>query len=498
MSATPERKRGFWGQPGLSGLMFMALFILVLFGRQLGNIFDVLYDSDSCWLIQTGLRLVQHHALPVFNPFSGGDAVLGHIPIVCYQWLFEVVLGVLYQTFGLQGVGWFVAACFALTYVVLTLWLYNRGAKAVPDLLVCLLISLIGLKSYAVARPPLITLLFSTILLWLCCKNLSTRKAWLVFPALFLIWVNMHLGFMAGLMIFALISAERAWQEKSLQPVYLWLACLAVTIVNPYGMHVFTYFFRLADSPFMNGHIYELGSPPFNTQPMFLVYFMAMMLASFAAFRDERIRWSDKALFWVSLTLSLYSMRHMFLLVLATMPFLAVVIEGWRKRCPKLPAGLKTLSFSSFTAERERPWPWVLSMLILGLVLAQQKAYTLQFPQESKLSGVMTYIRQHPLPGPLLSNEIWGSYLIFFTKKRSYLDSRMDMYGDAWVKRMAGAIQLDSQWKQVFQKYGFRYVMLLPGSLQFRYLHGVCQATTLYQDSYAVLLNVESLSPQCQ
>jgi hypothetical protein len=478
--------------------MFMALFLFVLFGRYFGNLFDVLQDSDSCWLIQTGLRIVQQHALPLFNPFSGGDPVLGHIPIVCYQWLFEVMLGVSYRALGLPGVGWFIAACFALTYAVLTLWLYRRGVKAVPDLLVCLLISLMSLKSYALARPPLMTLLFSALLLWFCSMAFSRRKAWLVFPLLFLFWANLHLGFIAGLMIFALRTAERAWQEKSWQPVYLWLACVVVTFVNPYGPQVFAYFYQLANSPFMNHHIYELGSPPFNVQPMFLVYFLLMMLAAFFAFRDARIGWSDKVFFGVSLALSLYSMRHIFLLVLASLPLLAVAIEGLRKRCPSLPATFQAFSFNSFTAERERPWLWIVMMLILGLVLAQQIAYTVQFPQETKLSGVVRYIRQHSLPGPLLSNEIWGSYLIFFTNKRSYLDSRMDMYGDAWVKRMADTISLEGNWRNVFQQYRFRYVLLSPASLQFRYLHGACRAPILYQDAYTALLNVESLSAQCQ
>jgi hypothetical protein len=344
----------------------------------------------------------------------------------------------------------------------------------------------------------MVTLMLSAILLWLCSLNLSHKKSWIIFPVLFLLWGNLHLGFIAGLAIFALFSIERAYQEKSKQPLYIWLACGAATWVNPYGPQLFVYFSNLANSPFMNKNIFELGSPAFNTQPLLLAYYMVILLAGFYAFRDARIRWADKAFYLIGFGLSLYSMRHIFLLILARMPMMAIAIEGLRKRLPGWPRALQAFSFSSFTVERERPWPWVLGMLIVGILFAQQKAYTLHFPQERNLSGVLSYVREHPLPGPLLSSELWGSYLIFFTQKRSYLDSRMDMYGDPWVKRMAGALSLEGNWRQVFQQYKFHYVMLPPTSLQFRYLHGYCQAKALYQDANAAILDVQSLPLQCQ
>lgn len=498
MEGESVKQSKFWGPPGLSGMAFLALFMLVLFGQSLGNVFNVLFDSDSCWLIQTGLWMLKHQALPSTNPFSGGDAVLGQIPIVCYQWLFELSLGIFYQTLGLQGVALYVAACFGITYAVLVLWLYGRGFKAMPDILVCILFSLLALKSYALARPPLITLMFTAVLLWLCSLNLSKKQAWLIFPLLFVTWANMHLGFIAGLVIFGLYSVDQSCMQKNGQPLYVWLTCIVSSLVNPYGARLYTYFLQLADSPFMNHNIFELGSPRFNEQPLFLVYFLITLLVGLSSIRDARLRKYERAFFVLSFGLALYSMRHIFLLVLATLPMMAMAIQSLRFRIGSLvPAWLTAFSFNSFTADKEKPWPWVIGFILLGAVLAQQKAYTVYFPHEANLAGTIQYLNKHPLEGPLLSNEIWGSYLIFFSKERSYLDSRMDMYGDAWVQSQYNAMKLEANWKELFRKYRFRYALLPSKSLQASYLTDCCRGIVLYRDDYAMLIELRPEQDVC-
>ncbi len=496
------RPHGNWlsalcGSPGLSGILFMALFWLVLFGQQMGNLFNALADSDSCWLIKTGVWMLQHQAIPAHNPFAGPDAALAQIPIVCYQWLFEVALGLAHQCLGLQGVVLAVAFCFGLTYLALVMGLYERGYKAVPDILFTVLFSLLALKSYALARPALISLLLMAVLLRLCHKNLSVRQSWVIFPVLFAFWANLHLGFIAGLLVLGLFSLEKSWLGKSWQPLTLWLACGLVTLLNPYGCDLFSYFARLADSPFMNHHIFELGSPAFNAQPLLLAYFLLVLVSAFVAFRDSRIRPAEKALFFISFGLSLYSMRHVFLLALCALPIMASAIGLLRQKLP-LSVCLKMFSFEGFVRSAEKPWPWVICTLLLGLWVSYHKLNTPTFPQKAKLSGVIRYLNRHEIPTPLLSNEIWGSYLLYYTQTRSYLDSRMDMYGDDRVQELFTALSLEGDWQSVFAKYRFQSLLLQPGTLQTSYLTDYCKGRVLYRDERAVLIDIRHLAPACR
>lgn len=485
------------GPPGLSGILFLGLFTLVLFGQQLGTMFNVLFDSDSCWLIKTGLWIIQHQALPIHNPFPGTSLELAQIPIVCYQWLFEVLLGLFYQGFGLSGIALFVAGCFALTYVLMTLWLYDRDFKGVPDILFSVLFSILALKSYAVARPALASLLFTALLLRLCTRALAPKTAWILFPLLFLVWANTHLGFIGGLLVLAVFSVESAWRQKHWQPLALWLVCGLATLVNPYGAQLYSYFARLADSPFMNHNIFELGSPAFNAQPMLLAYYLVVLASAFYAFRDARLHTAEKALFFISMGLGLYSMRHIYLLALVSLSIMAAALSKLRQQVC-WPALLTLFRFEGFTVANEKPWLWIAGMLLLGAWATLQHWNPLVFQYEARLAGVIQYMSGHRLPGPLLTNEIWGSNLLYFTEYRSYLDSRMDMYGDAWVRRMYQALSLESGWQQTFAKYRIAVVLLPPKTLQADYLTGYCKGNVLYQDTYTVLIATDHLAPTCR
>lgn len=485
------------GPPGLSGILFLGLFGMVLLGQPLGNLFNVLFDSDSCWLIKTGVWIVQHQALPGHNPFAGGNPELAQIPIVCYQWLFEVLLGLFYLKLGLSGIGLFVAGCFALTYVLMALALYDRGFKAVPDILFSVLFSILTLKSYAVARPALMTLLFTVLLLRMCCQPMGFRHRWVVFPLLFVVWANTHLGFMAGFLIVGLFTIEDAWRQKSGSPLLLWLACGLATLLNPYGYHLYAYFVQLADSPYMNHNIFELGSPAFNAQPLLLTYFLVVLACAFYTVRDSRLRPAEKALLFISIGLALYSMRHIFLLAVVSVPFMATAIAKLRQHV-RMPAGFQGLQFEGFTAENEKPWLWIMALLLLGGMMAHRQLNPMVFPHKAKLSGVIGYLNQHKPDGPLLSNEIWGSYLLYFTEQRSYLDSRMDMYGDAWVRKLYTALNLERGWQKTFAQYLVRHVLLPANTLQTDHLIGYCRGKIEYQDSYAVLIRIENPAQPCQ
>jgi hypothetical protein len=479
------------GPPGLSGILFVALFGVILWAPLLSGDFSVLRDSDTCWLIQTGLWIRAHGAVPAHNPLGGSYPVLSAVPLVCYQWLFELILGLAYQWLNLQGVVLWVAFLFAWSYVLLVFWLYRRGFKGIPGIMGAILISLMVLTLFAIARPMLMSLFLTAVLLWLLFKPLSEKAKWVVFPLLFLLWANAHLGFIAGLLIFGCFQAEAAWRLRSGRPIGLWLLCAVATLVNPAGAGLYTYFWGLAHSPFMMDNIRELKPPPWE-RPIFVLYFVLVALSGVFAWQDARIRPAERVLFLLSLVLGVYSFRHVYLLGLISLPFLAASLE----RCSGMPPCFASRCFVTyfvnigrhFKQEREKPMAWILALLLVGALCAKGHRFPAAFPQTNTLAGVMGYLNRNLPTTPILTSEQWGSYLIFFSDARGYLDSRMDMYGDTAVKDFTTAYHLSEGWRSVFKRMKIRYALYPSTSLGSRYLARVQGWRILYQDKTATLL----------
>lgn len=473
-------KRLAVGPPGLSGLLFVTLFAAVILQSATSGALNPLRDADSAWLIKTGEWILAHGTLPSHNPFGNPYPELSAIPIVCYQWLFELLLGVTYRWLDLQGVVLLVALLFGLTCVTLVQWLYQRGLRGAAVLLP-LCVTLTAAVQFAMARPMLVSLLLTAILMRLLHKPLSSRSAWLIFPLFFLLWANLHLGFIAGLAIFAAYQLEQIARTGSWRPVLLWLLCAGCTLVNPYGPELYAHFWRLAvASPFMSANIVELQSP---SSSAFGAYLAVAALAGVLAFRDARIGTAEKLLFAASLIAAVWSSRHVYLLTVFSLPFLAVCVERWTSSRP-LFAGFDR----EFSQERERPGLWIAGAILLGLLLAERKAYPATFPQAAPLAGAVQYLNQNRPPTPILTSVQWGSYLIFASSARGYLDSRMDMYGDDEVRELVTAYAPSGVSESVWQERAIRYALYPFGTLAPRYLEKALGWQVLYHDSQAVLL----------
>lgn len=480
----PARRSIRWGKPGLEGLVFCALVFATLFGPAFNQAASVLRSSDTAWLIRTGEWILSHRALPSHNPLGGGYPELEAIPIVCYQWLFEVILAGAHQALGLHGVVLLVAVVFGLAYVTIVCWLSRRRLRSVYALLAAVLVSVPVLSGFDVARPMLASLLMTALLVLLLDRPLSTGVAWLVFPAFFLVWANLHLGFIAGLAILAAFQVQHALEARTWRPLGIWGACVVATFLNPYGVDLYAYFWRLANSPFMNANIQELQSGLIEERAIGLF----VVLAAFAAglsFRDPRIRPAERWLFPAAVLLTVYSARHVYLLAVIALPFIAVAIDRWLAQRDDT---VEAHHGGALRQADDRPVAWILGGLVAAVLAAGTKLYPANFPGMAPLAGAIDYLERHVPSRPILTDEEWGSYLTYGSRAKGYLDSRMDMYGDDRVRRRLIAYGLARGWPTVFRELDVRYALYPPDALPARHLEQALGWRALYRDAGAVLL----------
>ncbi len=197
-------------------------------------------DYDLGWQMATGRWVVQHHHAPPVEAFSY---------IAQGNWIYPVGAGLFFYAAYLLGgftlISWIGAAASCGTVALLL----RRGSAATAALAI-LAVPLIAWRT--APRADLFTMVLFAAFLSLLWENYQTGRArlWLL-PVLMVAWVNLHLGFSAGLGLIAmyiltellesLFGAERRSAAlQRLRRAMGWFVATAVaTLVNPWGWDVY-------------------------------------------------------------------------------------------------------------------------------------------------------------------------------------------------------------------------------------------------------------------
>lgn len=197
-------------------------------------------DFDLGWQLATGRWMVQHREIPRTDVFSYTAAGKEWI----YPALSQLVLYLSYAVGGSSLLSWLGAAA-----SIGTVGLVLRRASVVGVVLAVVSVPLI-----AACTPPR-TEMFTAVLfaafvsiLWQHHRS-GDGRLWLL-PMLMVLWVNLHLGFIAGLAMCAayvgleleeaIASSRRAEALVRLKKAGPWLiATVAATLANPWGWRIY-------------------------------------------------------------------------------------------------------------------------------------------------------------------------------------------------------------------------------------------------------------------
>ena len=333
---------------GLSALSLLLLIIIVNFALQ------PLTEPDFGWHLRTGLDVMRNGLLPAADPYSH---TMPDWPWVEHAWLTDVLVAVMYSVFGALGV------ILLFAFVTIGAWSLAAATASVNVAfrwLACALSLWVALP-YLGARTQLITLLGLALLSWMLkrWKEKNDSVQWWI-PPLFLLWANLHGGFIAGLLLLTLVTATTAivrwltdrqllFTAKFDEPLFSWtdvkrLAVLTavsatVTLLNPYGWRLYAEIVDSLSNRFMIETLQEW-------QPLSMAglagrryaIYLAGLTAAIALWyrRVEPVRWV------VGVVFLLFSFRHM-----RNIPFFLIVTVPF---CAEL--------LSEGMARLWRLWPW--------------------------------------------------------------------------------------------------------------------------------------------
>ncbi|HEU5040567.1 MAG TPA: hypothetical protein VFT84_07095, partial [Gemmatimonadales bacterium] len=174
------------------------IFLILLLGIPLGWSQAVLNtDGDAARHLRIGAAILDQGGLFYQDRFS--HTMAGQ-PFVPYEWLSEVLFAGAWRLGGLPGVVALTALVVSAAYGLLALFLHRKGVDPLLTFGVTALSALAGAFHW-LARPHIFTLLGTILLVGLLERG--RRAPWLV-ALLFVVWTNLHGGFLFGLAIIAL------------------------------------------------------------------------------------------------------------------------------------------------------------------------------------------------------------------------------------------------------------------------------------------------------
>ena len=499
--------------PSVRDIIFIFLFWSLLAGP-LSN--RPLADADIGWHIRNGEQILATHSLPRTDPFS---STMQGQPWFAWEWLYDILLGILHQACGLNGVVWLCALLAAAIFVLLLSQLL-RGGTGLLLAIVLMLLAEAAATIHLYARPHIVSWLFS--LLWFAVlnrwercedENLPRSITWF-FPASMLLWVNVHGGWIFGMALLGIYTFAALVESLRTQDAFAairashraramasaFVVSAAATLVNPFGWRLHAHIYRYLGDGYLMNHIDEFRSPDFHgwSQRAFAVI-LVLVLVAFAGNRlagnrtsDNRgkLRLSQLLVVLLAAYAGFYSSRNLpvssMLLVLVAGPILwgnfASLADrpgAWRW-VRNGAAGISNFSDRMGAQEMElrgHLWPvvsvalafticlqggWLGSRQLIHAQLIQAHFDPKKMPVAAVNFLQKEFVGKQPSTEPVFSTDAWGGYLIYqmYPERKVVVDDRHDLYGSDRIRQYLILTQVEPGWQSVLKDWQIRTALL--------------------------------------
>ncbi len=486
------------------GLFVSAVLILAAF-----PLTGPIRDPDFWWHLRSGQMILQRGGLLGTDPFT--YSVSGHAWTM-HEWLSEVLFALLYRWNGLAGI---VLVLSGVSWLgVLLIVLRARLDRPGPLVLGAgtVLAVVAGYPIWG-PRAQMITFAFACLTLFLVERHLRRggRAALLLVP-MFLLWGNLHSGFLVGLGFIAVIVvaeavahalhlAGRASAARVRSLALLLLASLVACAVNLNGPSIILYPFGTLGSAAQQSLILEWHSPDFHDWSIRIFGVMLLSLVALIVVnRDIRLR--DAALVLVTVMLSLQSVRHIALFVAAAAPVWISQADMLvrRLRAPRRPRPLPPVAF--------RVASWALlcaAMLALfgGTRLVpsmRTREDSLFYAQDFPVCAVRWLSADHH-PLRIFNQYGEGGYLAYRLSARGdrvYIFGDAALMGDALLRSYGDVESLTPQWDRIIRSSGADLVLFDTGAPLSNVMLHAADWVEVYRDPHSIAFAPRGRAAQLQ
>ena len=424
----------------IAKIIFVALIALGFWYIAVKNL-----DPDMGWHLRVGEQIVNTGEIPRHDTFSH---TMPGFEWVDHEWLVDAWLWRMQNL----NLWWVVTAVFtALAFLPFLVWIIR--AERLSWLWIIFL-SALSVSPFIGVRPQIISFFLFFIVSEMFRSSTSKQWVWVVLPAVFFIWANLHGGFIAGLVLFASfliaqiipqallnwklwkfnfhrlannsITMPRAQYNMAL---ISFIASILTTLINPYGWKLYGEIFTALTSSYVMKYISEWLSIASSGSIPILV-FLAVFLTLFINY------WRQYPIVIILptvifLIMGVKSMRNFPLFVIVALPFIFSAIELLRRDAIKsqelAPFGARTWRALRFAAIAL----FIIPVAYAGYLMWNKKDKNSYYPEKA-VSFMEQKIKNREWNNVVMFNGYgWGGYLIWHLPEvKVFIDGRMPHWID--------------------------------------------------------------------
>lgn len=376
-------------------------------------------------------------------------------PVVHHEWGASAIVYLAATLGGAPGLLLLKYLLLAALVTAVALTSRMRGADVRRFLLLALVAIPMSWIGMTAVRAQLFTLVLLGALLVLLELDRRGRRWWMVpWLLLYVVWLNVHGGFVVGLVLYSAHAVEQALRRRPVR--HLVVAgglLLALIAANPYGVSYYGYLVKALTLD--RSSIREWG-PLWELGPLPLVLFGLSFVIAAHAVMQRGLRSSPG---WLLLLLGA-------LAALRTQRHLSLYAVLWLAYVPSLLEGSGTASVIARTLRR-RPLFLPLAAGLLAVVgladLVRNRAWELRIPARPGEHrtvvypvGAVRYLRQQGFRGNLMTPFEYGAFVSWklYPDVRVSLDSRYEVaYPPEALEESLDFYLARPGWRKTLEKY---------------------------------------------
>jgi len=471
------------------------IFIVIFAGALLAGPRMLNTDSDLGRHLTIGSYILSTHQVPTRDLFSFTMAGQSRPP---YEWLAQVLFAAAYLPLNLDGVVLLTAAILAATFA----WVYFDASRRSGAPLIALLLTIwaaLASSLHWLTRPHIFSFLFFAIWVGLLERARKGVKVPLwAFPALMLLWANLHGGFIFGLLAWLAYFAGWIWDRIRKSAADQWGKDLLViggssliaTIITPDLWHNW-------DAVLNNRSLYILNrtletQPPNFSLPNIWPFAGLLAITIIFMLATPRRGHASQILLLMGLAFtSLVMARNIPFFAIASAPILA---DWIKESLAKFNDWIKLEEGFTAIDGKLRGFAWPLAAFVLAAGMFTYHSLDAhmpinQFNARTYPAQAADWLASHPSQGNTFNDFNWGGYLLYrlWPGQRVFIDSQSDFYGEALTRQSEAVLNGDQNWESVLDQYNVSRIIVPPDS-------GLAQAAKnnagwkiAYEDNVAII-----------
>jgi hypothetical protein len=473
-----------WLLPPIGTMIALVVFLMLCLSYWRLVLINADGDPSLHWRL--GDWMIEHRSIihaDVFSHTRPGK------PVVTMEWLAEIAFALAGDALGWNGIVFLAAALIATSLWILHRQLLSEG----NDILLSSALTLLAAMTswiHWLARPHVFSFVILTFWSWQLRafeqgRQPARRLFWWLVP-LTALWVNLHAGFLTGLMLIGVYFAGAgteslardtdrrvAARRRMLTYALLGAGCLMASFINPNGWKLHAYILDFLRHPKLVVLVNEFRSPNFHSSSTRGFLLMLLVLVFILAVARARLSATEILLIGWAGSLALRWGRNIPVFAIVVTPILAHHLTLWLRevRNSRVLARYRRIcdNVSEINACADGRLLVVGVSVVLLLVMAKPRVMggepilatellTNRFPV-----AAVQFLRQNPVAvhGEMFNDYGWGGYLILtLPEHKVFVDGRNDFYGPELIQDFDTVNRAHLGWEDVLRKYKVNWTIL--------------------------------------